>query len=229
VKNVRHYPPFENDGAFSDFLDALHTAGAAVSPEHHPNAHASWNGASYVMAADEDGFRIQLATATDVPAAWSQIERVHEPWMSHVHGDEEIGAEDSKTYGPFTEGQAQAMLAKVRGQGMTVTGNNPWHVDTNTHGVKFDASYDGTSITIKITGANFYVSNAKVWDKLDPMMQAAKNISGAGEASSSASSAQKKNANAIAQKSGDEKEGAGIGLGVILIGIVAAVLIFGKK
>jgi hypothetical protein len=223
VKNVRHYPPM-TPGQIADFFDDLHKAGATTHDDH---VHVEWNGAAYVVRGDDDGLRIQLLTAPDVTAAWSQIERVHEPWMS-VHGDDDtIGADDTKTYGPFTEGQAQAMLAKVRGQGMTVTGNNPWHVDTNTHGVKFDATYDGTSITIKITGANFYVSNAKVWDKLDPMMQAAKNISGAGEASSSASSAQKKMAKA--SQSGDEKEGAGIGLGVILIGIVAAVLIFGKK
>jgi hypothetical protein len=227
VKNTRFYAPFENDGAFGDFLEALHEAGATVSDERHPHAGAVWNGARYSFASDEDQFVIQVQDAKDPTAAWSQIERVHEPWM-HVSGDDDtIGADDTKTYGPFTEGQAQAMLAKVKSQGMTVTGNNPWHVDTNTHGVKFDASYDGTSITIKITGANFYVSNAKVWDKLDPMMQAAKNISGAGEASSSAASAQKKIAKPA--QSGDEKEGAGIGLGLVLIGIVAAVLIFGKK
>lgn len=228
MKNVRFYPPFENEGSYHDFLDELHKAGATVADD---SRHATWNGASYVFAHDEDQFRIQLLSAPDETSAWSQIERVHEPWMSHVQGEETaIGAEDTRTYGPYSQAQANAMLSKIKSQGMTVTGNNPWHVDTNTHGVKFDATYDGSNITIKITGANFYVSNAKVWDKLDPMMQAAKNISGDGTLPATKAAADATpTAKAPKATSASEREGSGISMGVILIAVVAAVVLFGKK
>jgi hypothetical protein len=226
MKNVRHYPPFTNDGAYHDFLDELHHAGADVT-DLHP-AHATWNGAKYVLASDEDGFRIQLLASPDDVAAWSQIERVHEPWMSSVHGDDELGADDTKTYGPFTQAQADAMLAKVKSQGMTVTGNNPWHIDTNTHGVKFDATFDGAGITIKITGKNFYVSDAKVWDKLDPMMQAAKNISGDGAMPATKAAADQ--ATKVKVPSAlDKNESSAMGLGLLFFGILAIVVLAAKK
>lgn len=224
MKNVRHYPPFENDGAYHDFLDELHAAGANVT-DLHP-ARATWNGASYVMASDEDTFRIQVIATGEGgdSAAWSQIERVHEPFMSHVHGDDAIGSDDTRSFGPFTKDQADAMLAKVKSQGMSITGNNPWHIDTNTHGVKFDATYDGSNITIKITGSNFYVSNAKIWDKLDPLMNAAKNISGADAlpATRAASSAVPN----VKQPSAlDKQESSSIGLGLLIFGIFAVVVL----
>jgi hypothetical protein len=230
MKNVRHYPPFTNDGAYHDFLDELHHAGADVT-DLHP-AHATWHGAKYALASDEDTFRIQLLATGDggESTAWSQIERVHEPWMSSVHGDDAnmIEGDDTKTFGPFTEAQAQAMLAKVKSQGMSVTGNNPWHVDTNTHGVKFDATFDGSHVTIKITGSNFYVSNAKVWDKIDPLMNAAKNISG-DDGAIATKSAASKTPGVKVPSALDKQEGSALSLGLLLMGIFAIVVFASRE
>lgn len=79
----------------------------------------------------------------------------------------------SKTYGPYEPDDVDALVKRVAAK-MAVTGSNPWNLDAGAHGVTLQASYNPTSelVTVTITGKNFYVSDAKVWEKLDSLMPA---------------------------------------------------------
>jgi hypothetical protein len=64
------------------------------------------------------------------------------------------------------------MLKSLRESGATVKGNNPWHVETNKHGVKLQAGWEQTQSLLKVmvTAKNFYVPYSKIWDEIDPLI-----------------------------------------------------------
>ena len=77
----------------------------------------------------------------------------------------------SETFGPYAPATAHAFLDKVRHYGMSVSGDNPWTIDARQHGIILQASLDGSGrVTVKISEKNFYVSNAKIWEKVEPLM-----------------------------------------------------------
>ena len=85
----------------------------------------------------------------------------------HVDGS----GERSQTFGPYTDATTRAFLDKVRSYGMTVSGQNPWHIDARQHGITLDATQDADGhVTVNVATKNIYVSNAKIWDKLAPLM-----------------------------------------------------------
>lgn len=86
---------------------------------------------------------------------------------------ETIGADDkSRTFGPYLYSTAKKFLDKAASLGMTVTGQNPWHVVANQHGIEFDVTHDEKNGNVQVTVAskNFYVGYGKIWDKLAPML-----------------------------------------------------------
>src|SRR5277367_6392218 len=96
------------------------------------------------------------------------------------NGPPKVGASDSShAYGPYSLATANGFLDKVRKFGMSVTGDNPWSIDANQHGIKLVATrtQDGR-VTITVVDKNFYVAYPKIWEKVDPLMPKADAVVG---------------------------------------------------
>jgi hypothetical protein len=65
------------------------------------------------------------------------------------------------------------LLARLHADGMTVTGNNPWDVDTQLAGVKLRAAWDPKTQVLKliVTSSAFYASCAMIWERIDPTLR----------------------------------------------------------
>lgn len=77
------------------------------------------------------------------------------------------------TYPGITQAKIDAILEALRSNGSTVTGSNPWNVDTHNNGVKLQGSWNqGTStLSIIVTDKNWYVPCSKIWDTIDPLIR----------------------------------------------------------
>ncbi len=88
-----------------------------------------------------------------------------------------VGQCDVRTYARVTPRVRDALLSKLHGEGMTVTGDNPWDVDTHVHDVKLRAVWDPRDQVLKLivtAGAGGWTGGlvcAAVWDRIDPIMK----------------------------------------------------------
>ena len=84
-----------------------------------------------------------------------------------------IGECDVQTYYNVTSAAKDTLLTKLNAEGMTVTGNNPWNLDTGEHGVKLRAIWDFRSNELKliVTSKQFYVPCSEVWKRIDPKLK----------------------------------------------------------
>lgn len=84
-----------------------------------------------------------------------------------------VGQCDVHTYPRMTEGTKNALLDKLHGAGMTVTGDNPWSIDTHEHDVKLRAVWDPQAQILRliVTSSAWYVPCAKIWEKIDPILK----------------------------------------------------------
>lgn len=75
-------------------------------------------------------------------------------------------------YGNIDQTKVNEILAALRNSGATVTGNNPWNVDTHSHGVKLQGSWNSGSntMTIAVTDADWYVPCSKIWSTINELM-----------------------------------------------------------
>jgi hypothetical protein len=79
----------------------------------------------------------------------------------------------AKTYNGFTQDKINATLNALRANGAVVTGQNPWDVDTNNHGVKLQGTWDAAAgtLTVIVTDKAFYVPCSSIWSRLDELLQ----------------------------------------------------------
>ena len=88
-----------------------------------------------------------------------------------------VGQCDVKPYPGVTERVKNTLLAKLRTEGMAVTGDNPWNIDTRQYGVKLRAVWDPKAQFVKLivtTGKGGYwgmVTCTEIWKKIDPIMK----------------------------------------------------------
>ena len=89
-----------------------------------------------------------------------------------------VGQCDVRTYARVTAKVRDALLAKLQGAGMTVTGDDPerpvqWDVDTHEHGVKLRAVWDPTrqELRLIVTSSDFGVPCFMIWDRIEPIMK----------------------------------------------------------
>ena len=86
-----------------------------------------------------------------------------------------------RTYKRITERAKNALLAKLRAEGMGVTGDNPWNIDTHEYGVRLRAVWDYRVSEVKLivtTGKGTEVipwvkkvECLDIWNKIDPIMK----------------------------------------------------------
>lgn len=89
-----------------------------------------------------------------------------------------VGQCDVKTYKNVTAGIKDTILTKLHERGMTVTGDNPWNVDTKEHGVKLRALWDPRAQEVKLivaagkgTGWTGIPTCRQIWNKVDPILR----------------------------------------------------------
>ena len=75
----------------------------------------------------------------------------------------------TRTYPNVDEAAKNEILKRLADSGATVTGNNPWDVDTHNHGVKLRGTWNSNTETLSVivTGKNFYVTCKRIWDELE--------------------------------------------------------------
>ena len=82
-------------------------------------------------------------------------------------------------YGNIDRVKIEAIIAQLKKQGATVTGDNPWDVDTRNNGVKLRGSWDKatSTLTIIVTDKSWYVPCSRIWDTIDPLIHHIQEIS----------------------------------------------------
>jgi hypothetical protein len=65
------------------------------------------------------------------------------------------------------------MFKALATHGAAITGSNPWDIDTHKHGVILRAEWNEAASILALSVANrsWYVSSAKVWDHVEPLMR----------------------------------------------------------
>jgi hypothetical protein len=84
---------------------------------------------------------------------------------------------DVHSYSHVTPQIKDVLLAKLHGEGMTVTGDNPWSIDTHNHDVKLRAVWNPSTQMLKLIvtagadGLKGLVVCPAVWEKIDPILK----------------------------------------------------------
>lgn len=88
-----------------------------------------------------------------------------------------VGQCGVRSYAHVTTQARDALLARLHGDGMTVTGENPWDIDTHNHDVKLRALWDSSTLELKLIvtsgegGAFGLVTCSAIWEKIDPILR----------------------------------------------------------
>ena len=88
-----------------------------------------------------------------------------------------VGQCGVKPYPRVTERAKNALLAKLKAEGMVVTGDNPWNIDTHQYDVKLRAVWDPKEQVLKLivtAGKGGYfgmVTCKEIWKKIDPILK----------------------------------------------------------
>ena len=82
-------------------------------------------------------------------------------------------------YDNIDKAKVDAILRALTEHGSRVTGDNPWTVDTQKHGVMLKGEWDeaALSLTITVTDTPWYVPRKAVWENIDSLMR---RVQGAG-------------------------------------------------
>lgn len=88
-----------------------------------------------------------------------------------------VGQCGVRTYPRVTERAKNSLLARLRTEGMGVTGDNPWNIDTRQYNVKLRAVWDPRAQAVKLIvttgrgGLAGLVTCEEIWKKIDPIMK----------------------------------------------------------
>ncbi len=76
------------------------------------------------------------------------------------------------SYGNIKREKMDAIINALEAHGSTVTGRNPWSIDTRKHGVRLQGEWSEETATldITVTHADWYVPSKTLWEKIDSLM-----------------------------------------------------------
>lgn len=84
-----------------------------------------------------------------------------------------IGQCGARTYAHVTPKFRDALISKLHAEGMTVTGVNPWNIDTNQADVKLRAAWNPRTQELKliVTSSAFYAPCDVIWERIEPKLR----------------------------------------------------------
>ncbi len=79
----------------------------------------------------------------------------------------------TRTYDNIDKPRVDTILNGLASHGSLVTGNNPWDVATNNHGVRLRGEWnqETSKLTITVTDADWYVARRKIWENIESLMR----------------------------------------------------------
>lgn len=83
------------------------------------------------------------------------------------------------SYANITQDKINKMLAELKQQGFSVTGSNPWTINTNKYSVVLQGTWVELTSTLSVivTDKSFLVPCSKIWDTIDPLINGLSNMS----------------------------------------------------
>ena len=80
---------------------------------------------------------------------------------------------DTHKFENISKAKVDEILRELAGHGSTITGDNPWAVVTNNHGVTLLGEWNETDsvLSITVTAADWYVPYKTVWENIDSLMR----------------------------------------------------------
>jgi hypothetical protein len=75
-------------------------------------------------------------------------------------------------YGHITRQKVDVILRALQDDGGTISGENPWEVDTHQSGVKLRGRFNEAASVLEVTivDRDWYVPYSMVWRKIDALM-----------------------------------------------------------
>lgn len=85
----------------------------------------------------------------------------------------------SHSYLNITPAKANAIISQLQASGATVTGDNPWTVETQSGGVELCGFWDNAAgtLTVTVTDKQWYVPCSRIWDTVDPLINHVQGLS----------------------------------------------------
>ena len=75
-------------------------------------------------------------------------------------------------YENITRAKVETIITALADHGSSVTGNNPWSIDTKKHGVRLQGEWneEASILEITVTHADWYVPSKTLWENIDSLM-----------------------------------------------------------
>jgi hypothetical protein len=79
---------------------------------------------------------------------------------------------NTRCYENITKEKIESLINALKANDATITGDNPWSVDTHKYSIKLIGKWDESSLIMEITLVSkaWYVPSQKVWYTLDELI-----------------------------------------------------------
>lgn len=80
--------------------------------------------------------------------------------------------EGAHQYDNIDQSKIDEMIIALKENGATITGENPWLIDTHQKNVKLKGAWSQTEslLTVTIVDKAWYVPDSKIWAVIDPVL-----------------------------------------------------------
>lgn len=170
-----------------DAIPSAPTQGAAAAQDQQAQAAAdvAVDQAAAAIEANQDAAK---STADAAAAAQTETERQaaaqsaakvleREQKIAAALASLGVGQCGVRSYPRVNERVKNALITRLRGAGMIVTGDNPWSIDTHEYDVKLRAVWNPKASVLKLivtSGKGGYfglVTCEEIWKKIDPILK----------------------------------------------------------
>jgi hypothetical protein len=88
-------------------------------------------------------------------------------------GEEQLRDCGTRNYDNINRAKVESILNELIAHGSMITGNNPWDIDTQKHGVMLRGAWNEATLTLSITvtDADWYVPRKAIWENIDSLMR----------------------------------------------------------